>query len=200
MKVITIGRSKGNDVIILDEAASRYHLQIVEFDDGSYHLIDFNSTNGTYVNGNRVEKEVVLNEGDFVRIGDTMLPWKTYFAPNFVSQAQEGAEELTAPTGEHKSKKTGQGVQDVQPANPEAKPQGANAFAILGFVFAFVISPLGLIFSIIGLSKAKKMCGKQKGLAVAGLIISIISILITVIYITLIAGAISVIGGAFDSY
>lgn len=188
MKVITIGRLKGNDVIIdNDDRVSRHHLQIVQLDDGSYHLIDFNSTNGTFVNGNRVQGEVVLDEGDFVRIGDTMLPWTTYFEPEFVSQAQEGVEEAVAPTGDHKASNS----------FTEPQPSRANAFAILGFIFAFVISPLGLIFSIIGLSKAKKMGGKQKGLAVAGLIISIISILITVIYITLIAG---VIGGAFDSY
>lgn len=197
MKVITIGRNKGNDVIIQDEAASRYHLQIVEFDDGSYHLIDFNSTNGTYVNGNRVDKEVVLNEGDFVRIGDTMLPWKTYFSPGFISQAQEGAEELTGPTGEHKSKKP---EHDVQFANYEAEPQAANTFAILGFIFAFLFSPLGLIFSIVGLSKAKKMGGKQKGLAIAGLIISIISVVIAILYFVLIAGTIGAIGSAFNSY
>ena len=91
MKVITIGRLKGNDVIIEnDDKVSRHHLQIVQMDDGTYHLIDFGSTNGTYVNGNRVENEAVLNEDDFVRIGDTMLPWTTYFEPGFVSQAQEG--------------------------------------------------------------------------------------------------------------
>lgn len=89
MRVINIGRQAGNDVIISDDSASRYHLQIVEFDDGTYHLIDFGSTNGTYVNGLRIEKEVVLEENDFVRIGDTMLPWKSYFAPGFVSQANE---------------------------------------------------------------------------------------------------------------
>ena len=89
MRVINIGRQAANDVIIDDDSASRYHLQIVEFDDGTYHLIDFGSTNGTYVNGLRIEKEVVLDENDFVRIGDTMLPWKSYFAPDFVSQANE---------------------------------------------------------------------------------------------------------------
>ena len=182
--VITIGRNTGNDVIIKDEAASRYHLQIVEYDDGSYHLIDFNSTNGTYVNGNRVDKEVVLNEGDFVRIGDTMLPWKTYFSSGFVSQAQEGAEELTAPTGEHKSKKS----MEYKPAEPVAEPQAANTFAILGFVFAFLIPLLGLIFSIVGIGNAKKMGGKGKGLAIAGLIISIISVVIVILYIVLIFG------------
>ena len=191
MKVITIGRLKGNDVIIdNDDRVSRHHLQIVQLDDGSYHLIDFNSTNGTFVNGNRVQGEVVLDEGDFVRIGDTMLPWTTYFEPDFVSQAQEGVEEAVTPTGDHKAE------------DSVAAPQtsGSNAFAILGFIFAFLISPLGLIFSIVGLAKAKKMDGKQKGLAIAGLIISIISLVITIIYITLIAGAIGVIGGAFDSY
>ena len=91
MKVITVGRLKGNDVIIdNDDKVSRYHLQIVQMDDGTYHLIDFGSTNGTFINGNRVENEAVLNEDDFVRIGDTMLPWTTYFEPDFVSQAQEG--------------------------------------------------------------------------------------------------------------
>lgn len=94
MKVITIGRLKGNDVIIEnDDKVSRHHLQIVQMDDGSFHLIDFGSTNGTYINGNRVESEAILTEDDFVRIGDTMLPWTTYFAPDFVSQAQEGFED-----------------------------------------------------------------------------------------------------------
>ena len=64
MRVITIGRNRGNDVIVEDAAASRYHLQIVEFDDGSYHLIDFNSTNGTYVNGNRVFGETKLEKSE----------------------------------------------------------------------------------------------------------------------------------------
>ena len=69
----------------------------------------------------------------------------------------------------------------------------------LGFVFAFLVSPLGLIFSIIGLSKAKKMGGKQKGLAIAGLIISIISLVVTLIYIIVIAGMVGA-ASAFDSY
>lgn len=191
MKVITIGRLKGNDVIIdNDDRVSRHHLQIVQLDDGSYHLIDFNSTNGTFVNGNRVQGEVVLDEGDFVRIGDTMLPWTTYFEPEFVSQAQEGVEEAVTPTGDHKASNS---VTETQPSR-------ANAFAILGFIFAFVISPLGLIFSIIGLSKAKKMGGKQKGLAVAGLIISLIGIISWVLIIATVWGAASVFSNYQQSF
>ena len=191
MKVITIGRLKGNDVIIdNDDRVSRHHLQIVQLDDGSYHLIDFNSTNGTFVNGNRVQGEVVLDEGDFVRIGDTMLPWTTYFEPEFVSQAQEGVEETITPTGDHKA----------EDSVAEPQSSGSNAFAILGFIFAFIplLSVLGLIFSIVGLAKAKKMGGKQKGLAIAGLIISIISVVIAILYIVLFAGTIGAIGSAFS--
>lgn len=103
MKVITIGRLKGNDVVIDDEKVSRFHLQIVQFDDGSFHLVDFGSTNGSYVNGVRVEHETVLQMNDFIRIGDQMLPWTTYFEPGFVSQAQSGFDN-PGPTKEHNKK------------------------------------------------------------------------------------------------
>ena len=181
MKVITIGRSEGNDVIIdNDDKVSRHHLQIVQLDDGSFHLIDFNSTNGTYINGDRVLGEAVLGDGDFVRIGDTMLPWTTYFEPDFVSQAQEGVEETTVITKDNKVK---QNVQNGQYANVVTGPQStsSNTFAILGFVFAFLVSLLGLVFSIIGIGKVKKMGGKGKSLAVPGLIISIVKIVAEVI-------------------
>ena len=79
MKVITIGRSSQNDVPISDSKVSRHHLQIIEHDDGSYSLSDFGSTNGTYINGNRVHGEVKLNSSDVVRIGNTTLQWRNYF-------------------------------------------------------------------------------------------------------------------------
>ena len=69
--------------------------------------------------------------------------------------------------------------------SPQPQPQssGANVFAILGFIFAFLISPLGIIFSAIGLGMSGKYGGRQKGLAVAGLILSIIFTVIWVIWI-----------------
>lgn len=80
MKVLTIGRDKSNDIVLRDDPlASRHHLQIIEHDDGHFTLNDFGSTNGTYVNGNRVRGEVTLNEMDIVRIGNTTIPWRDYF-------------------------------------------------------------------------------------------------------------------------
>ena len=83
MKVITIGRSSANDIIINDRQVSRHHCQIVQHDNGAYSLVDFGSTNGTYINGQRVSGQVTLNPNDTVRIGGTNLPWQSYFpTPN----------------------------------------------------------------------------------------------------------------------
>lgn len=80
MKVITIGRSAQNDVVINDPYVGRNHLQIIQKDDGSFCVADFGSKNGTYVNGNKVHGEVRLSSSDVVRIGNTTLPWKSYFS------------------------------------------------------------------------------------------------------------------------
>jgi len=82
MKVITIGRSPENDIIINDNKVSRTHLQIVQDDNGNYSVIDFNSTNGTFVNGQQITGEVRINQGDEVKIGNTVLPWsQSCFSP-----------------------------------------------------------------------------------------------------------------------
>jgi hypothetical protein len=82
MKVITIGRDSSNEVVINDDKVSRNHLQIIQDDLGNFRLADFGSINGTFVNGNKVSGEVSLNPDDSLRIGDTTLPWKDYFALN----------------------------------------------------------------------------------------------------------------------
>ncbi len=48
-----------------------------------------------------------------------------------------------------------------------------NTIAIVGLIFAFFVPIVGLIMSIIGLSKSKKTKGVGKGLAIAGIIVSI---------------------------
>jgi len=80
MKVITIGRStENNDIVVNDEKVSRNHLQMVMDDNGNYSVVDLGSTNGTYVNGQRISGEVRLQPSDEVRIGQTVLPWQNYF-------------------------------------------------------------------------------------------------------------------------
>ncbi|MBC8074368.1 MAG: GGDEF domain-containing protein [Deltaproteobacteria bacterium] len=63
----TIGRGLQTDVRINDEGISRTHA-LVEEDGGLYFLCDAGSTNGTFANGNRVERQA-LREGDKIQIG-----------------------------------------------------------------------------------------------------------------------------------
>ena len=79
MKVVTVGRSSQNDITVNDPKVSRHHCQIVQYDDGSYGIVDFGSTNGTYVNGQKVHGEEGINPNDVVKIGYTTLPWRNYF-------------------------------------------------------------------------------------------------------------------------
>lgn len=55
-----------------------------------------------------------------------------------------------------------------------------NAFAIAGLILSFFSSMLGLIFSIIGLTKAKEY-GSGKGIAIAGIVVSIASMILSLI-------------------
>lgn len=54
-----------------------------------------------------------------------------------------------------------------------------NSIAITGFVLAFIFPLLGFIFSVIGLNKARRLNGKNKGYAVAGIIIAVANWIIT---------------------
>ena len=56
----------------------------------------------------------------------------------------------------------------------EPAPQRTNTMAILGLIFAFVFSPLGILFSAIGLSQIKKRREGGRGLAIAGLLLSMV--------------------------
>ncbi|MDE6275455.1 MAG: zinc-ribbon domain-containing protein [Clostridia bacterium] len=57
-----------------------------------------------------------------------------------------------------------------------------NTIAIVGFIFAFLMPLVGLICSIIGINRSTELNGKGKGLALAGIIISIVAMVAYVIY------------------
>lgn len=80
MKIITVGRSSENDIVINDSYASRSHCEFIQDDSGNYWISDLNSRNGTFVNGHAIRGKVSINSADIVRIGNTTLPWLEYFS------------------------------------------------------------------------------------------------------------------------
>ena len=66
--VRTLGRSTGADFIVDAALVSRVHCRLTVLGDGTLELRDLDSTNGTYVNGTRVE-HARLASGDRVQMG-----------------------------------------------------------------------------------------------------------------------------------
>ena len=70
---LTVGRGAQNDVSIDgDEFASAEHVRVEPRRDGVW-VSDVGSTNGTYVNGARIDRPRKLERGDIVRVGETEL-------------------------------------------------------------------------------------------------------------------------------
>lgn len=64
---LTFGRSPEADICIPNTKVSRVHAEIKPWD-GDFVVKDLNSSNGTFVNGTRVEA-TVLKPGDVIRMG-----------------------------------------------------------------------------------------------------------------------------------
>jgi len=69
-----IGRAEALPMQILDDMVSRKHLRI-RYDESTdkHRAEDMNSKHGVFINGNRIDSQTALVEGDQIRIGQTTL-------------------------------------------------------------------------------------------------------------------------------
>lgn len=71
-----IGRSSGSDVVIPDPTISGMHAQLIVDEMGDVYINDLNSTNGTFVNDQRISGSVKLFKGDKLRLGKANFLWE----------------------------------------------------------------------------------------------------------------------------
>ena len=71
-----IGRSSECDITLADSNVSRRHAEIRRIGDG-YSLVDLGSTNGTEVNGQRIQ-ETALMSGDVISVGTTEITFERH--------------------------------------------------------------------------------------------------------------------------
>ncbi len=69
---ISIGRIQGNDIVLPKSNISKRHARLV-VNDGAVVVIDSKSTNGTYINGKRIDAPYDLRGGDKIFVGDFTL-------------------------------------------------------------------------------------------------------------------------------
>lgn len=74
---VSLGREPGNTLCVDDGYLSRRHCKVIRRAD-RISVLDLNSYNGTFVNGQRIHEECFLMPGDVVRIGRTTIyvDWK----------------------------------------------------------------------------------------------------------------------------
>jgi hypothetical protein len=70
--VVTIGRNPANELQIQDNYASGEHARLTA-QDGIFYVEDLGSSNGTFVNGQRIHEPLVLRHGDRIEVGDTVF-------------------------------------------------------------------------------------------------------------------------------
>ncbi len=71
--VIIIGRAAECDVHLNAASISRQHCQIERLSDGTYELKDLGSTNGTFINGQKLRGSKKISEDDHIIVGRFIL-------------------------------------------------------------------------------------------------------------------------------
>lgn len=71
---VRIGRETDNDLVVLDEGVSRWHLRL-EPNRGGWLLMDLGSCNGTQVNGEPLAGVRRLKNGDLLQIGSAVIKY-----------------------------------------------------------------------------------------------------------------------------
>jgi diguanylate cyclase (GGDEF)-like protein len=71
---VRIGRETDNDLVVLDEGVSRWHLRL-EPNRGSWVVTDLGSCNGTLLNGEPLTEVRRLENGDLLQIGSAVIKY-----------------------------------------------------------------------------------------------------------------------------
>ncbi len=139
---LTIGRDSTNAVVINDAEISRRHSRLT-FQGGKYVVEDLGSTNGTFVNGQRLSGPYVLKAGDVLAFGEQIVlmydavnvdPGATMVSSKAVrSNAVPSAPVSAAPPVQSYS-----GQVPVSPAQTSAKPTNLVPILIAVGVLALI--------------------------------------------------------------
>lgn len=70
-----LGRAPDNDISFDNNSVSSRHAEVYYLPDGSFQISDLNSTNGTFVNGQRIQSQRLKN-GDIVELGEVRLHFR----------------------------------------------------------------------------------------------------------------------------
>jgi hypothetical protein len=152
--VVRIGRGSGSDIILQDSQASRQHAEISQQGD-QYYIRDLGSMNGTFVNEERLTAPRLLQPGDQVRIGNTVMAGQPV-----------GAAVGAAPDWES----------DLWTSQTKAQPAGGRSkalvWALVGVVAVLVIALAVVAFLTLGKGKGTATPVAEVATATAAVVVA----------------------------
>ena len=102
---LTLGRDASNDIVIDNTYISAHHAELLRQEDGTYEVVDLKSSNGTYVNGKRVDRGRVKG-GDRLRFGQLAAKFRER-APKGLAPGEDGSKAVASAVVEGPSREDG---------------------------------------------------------------------------------------------
>ena len=144
MRELKIGRLPHNDIIVDDTTVSREHATLIIAGD-EFSVRDLGSSNGTFVNGMRINGVTRLKRNDILKVGSALVPWMNYLSMNdagmstqYNPQPQQQYQQPSTPTYDTKIKLPNSGA--------------ALTLGIIGLVFSLGL--IGIVLNIIEIGRA----------------------------------------------
>jgi hypothetical protein len=147
-EVNLIGRDVTNDVVVGDAEVSRQHARVTRTP-GGYVLEDLGSTNGTFVNGERLTTPRVLNPGDLIALGETVTLTFDAVAPEAAATVARPAAEQPETVREAPQPQAPpvQPQVPVQPAAPPAEKKRRSPWMLAGIgCFVLILACGGFLW------------------------------------------------------
>jgi FHA domain len=196
---LILGREQASaDLVIPDPGVSRRHARILA-QNGAVIVEDLGSSNGTYVNGERISGPVQLGAGDELQLGDTILGIEGGTAATAVMPPGARA------TEHHPGPAPAQPPPSGRPAPrrlapPPHEPGNIPAFAALflgplsillvflstgGFFLALPCGIAAIVLGTIGIRNADRRQRGHRGLAVLGRITGFVGTILAIMAVIL---------------
>lgn len=145
--LITVGRDASNTIQINDAEISRRHA-LLEFQGGKYLIKDAGSTNGTHVNGQRLNAPYVLKPGDVISFGEQIVLAfeSSNFDPGATVASSRGALQGAHPVAQAPA--PAQAYAGQIPSGPSQPVRRVNPlpFIVAGGGLLFICACLGFLW------------------------------------------------------